>query len=98
MDIHFVIGYMAESEKNKVTMELNSHQLETIKSLFGHYNWDINIEARWGSSVFACHHHWLFCSFVMQGLQKQYGHSFCDWSCSITNPGFSSSVSVSGIK
>jgi hypothetical protein len=36
---------MAESEKNKVTMELNSHQLETIKSLFGHYNWDINIEA-----------------------------------------------------
>jgi hypothetical protein len=25
--------------------ELNSHQLETIKSLFGHYNWDINIEA-----------------------------------------------------
>jgi hypothetical protein len=45
--------------------------------------------------VFACHHNWLFCSFVMQGLQKQYGHSFCDWSCSITNPGFSSSVSVS---
>ena len=36
---------MAESEKNKVTMELNSHQLETIKSLFGYYNWDINIEA-----------------------------------------------------
>ena len=38
---------MAESEKNKVTMELNSLQLETtcIKSLFGHYNWDINIEA-----------------------------------------------------
>jgi hypothetical protein len=35
---------MAESEKNKVTMELNSHQLETIKSLFGHYNSDINTE------------------------------------------------------
>jgi hypothetical protein len=32
---------MAESEKNKVTMELNSHQLETIKSLFGHYNWEV---------------------------------------------------------
>ena len=38
---------MVESEKNKVTMELNNLQLETtcIKSLFGHYNWDINIEA-----------------------------------------------------
>jgi pyruvate/2-oxoglutarate dehydrogenase complex dihydrolipoamide acyltransferase (E2) component len=33
---------MAESEKNKVTMEINSPQLGTIKGLFGHYNSDIN--------------------------------------------------------
>jgi hypothetical protein len=32
-------------------MELNSHQLETIKSLFGHYNWDINIEAENGGNT-----------------------------------------------
>ena len=34
---------MSELQNKTVTMELNNHQLETIKCLFGHSDWEMKI-------------------------------------------------------